>query len=213
MLQFILSATKENEMKYENVILELMSRIQNLEESIKKLDQRLAFYETGDEVIKDNNYGCINKSKYTRTDARNRAIEIIQNLFPDFKVEKAKRSDGSGIKIVNMETNDIRLIKLYHSKSVLNRSGGYEYGYHFVRLEELSKINPKFCLFSIIDIQGRWHFLIFNTADVFDYYEKKKYENYELQLYFSIQGDRAFELRGEEDENVTEHLENWKILC
>jgi hypothetical protein len=139
-------------------------------------------------------------------------MKFIAEQLDSYKVLIANRSEGSGIKIVNMETNSIALIKIYHSKTVQNRSAGYEHGYHIVRLEELARKNPMFCLFSLVDLHDKWHFLVFNTADIFDYYDRKKYDSDELQLYFSIQGNNAYELRGDEREDVTKHLENWEIL-
>ena len=202
-------------MNYEKIILELMSRIQNLEEIVGLHEKRLALIDDCDENL-DVDPGeaeeVSNQERYKRTDARDEAIRILSEKFPDHKVKKALREDGSGINMVDQETNDKLTIKFYFSKMAHNRTQGYEYGYYLVRLKELARVNPKFCLFSMIDSNDELSFIVLENEEMFkSYYEREHNEDDELQLYIRIQGDSAVVSFNDGSEEVIK-LGNWDII-
>ena len=206
-------------MNYEKIILELMGRIQNLEETVGALDQRISLME-GEADERIDSVSVSNPEKITRTAARKEAMDKIQELYPDYYVSTASRSEGSGIKVIKGDSEPKRavIIKFYHSKIYLpnsgltNQSGEYEHGWHIVRLDEVIGSIFDFCLFSMCGSNGRWHFFLFEPDQLGVYNdENRKKRDDELWLNFSVQGDFAYELR-EEKNDVTEHLDNWDVL-
>jgi len=202
-------------MNYEKIILELMSRIQYLEEAIEKLEYRVSQIDViGDERSTETEVN--ENTKYTRTDARNRIISRISEEYPDYSVERASRADGSGIRVINLETGDQYIIKYYHSKTVLNKTEGFEYGDHFIRVRELLDTYPKFCIFSLVDSSDRWYYFIYEIEELLQYHHDRSQAKNDdvMHLYFSIQSDEAFITTGRDvgRENVSKHLDNWSIL-
>lgn len=202
-------------MNYEKIILELLSRIQNLEEIVGLHEKRFAHLDDSGEGLDEDDKEIEEMStqeKYKRNFARDRAIEILREQFPDHEVEKAKRVDGSGINMVNNETNDKLTIKFYFSKTAFNRTRGYEYGYYLVRLNSLALAKPKYCIFSMVDSNDAWSFIVLENEEIFKfYYERGENKNEELQLYIRVQDDRAFILLSDETEEVVQ-LDNWDII-
>ena len=207
-------------MSYERIILELMGRIQSLEETAVALDQRISLIECEeDEHIESDSVSST--EKITRTAARNEAIARIQELDPDYIVEKAKRNEGSGIKVCRYELDakPTVIIKFYHSKIYQPDSGlvkqpdGYEHGWHIVRLNDIMNSIYDLCLFSMCDTNGKWHFFLFSPAQLGIYRDENRAnaKDDELWLNFSVQGDSVYELR-EKKVDVAKHYNNWDVI-
>lgn len=194
-------------MNYDKIILELLSRVQTLEGEMAELKLELAsHYEeyAGDEIE--------GQEEYTRSQARKKAMEIIQSKFPDYVVDKASRKEGSGIKVFKPDTKRPLIIKFYHSKSFEHRSGNFEHGWHVVRIDDVIGTVVDLCMFSMVDTNDNWNFFIFDPDEIGLYTEENRSsEGNVLHLYFSVKDGKAIEVR-EETIDVTDHLNNWDVL-
>ena len=194
-----------------------MGRIQNLEETVAVLDQRLLLVE-GDEDEQDESVNVTSQEKIARKQARQIAIDKIQELYPDYFVGTASRSEGSGIKINKGDALRPMIIKYYHSRvyrpgsGLASQPGDYEHGWHIVRINEVVGSIYDLCIFSMCDTEGKWHFFLFTPDEIGIYNDENRVNRRnELWLYFSVQGDTAYELR-EDKIDVTKHLNNWNVI-
>mgnify|MGYP001288027043 CR=1 FL=1 len=154
-------------MNYDKIILELLSRVQVLEEQMADVKTELA---SRDDYEEDANEGDYGHGDITRSQARDKAIEIIQSKFPDYVVDKASRKEGSGIKVHKPDAKRPLIIKFYHSKSFEHRSGSYEHSWHVVRLNDVIGTIVDLCMFSYVDSHGNWNFFIYepDEAELFE---------------------------------------------
>lgn len=200
-------------MNYDKIILELMSRVQTLEEQMVGVKAELAdlkddeFENSVDES--DNKQG-----DFTRSQARVKAMEIIKSKFPDYIVIKASRNEGSGIKLIKPDINCKKaiIIKFFHSKTYKDKPEDIEHAWHTVSLNEIVASIYDFCLFSIVDKNGDWNFLIYEPDDLVEYEDVNRSADSELfHLYFTVKDGKATEIR-ENTVDVTDHLNNWNVL-
>lgn len=196
-------------MNYDRIILELLNRVQILEEQMAEVKAELSSRDDDFEDEEENEQG-----EFTRSQAREKAIKIIQSKYPNYLVEKASRKEGSGIKVHKPDPSSKRpiIIKFYHSKTFKHRSGEYEHGWHVVRLRDVLGTFIDYCMFSIVDSKGNWNFLIYEPSELGQYYEENRSsDNDILHLYFVVKDGKATEVR-ENTVDVSDHLNNWEIL-
>lgn len=195
-------------MNYDKIILELMSRVQMLEEQMGELKAELQSHKSVDEDEEcDNEQG-----EFTRSQARDKAIKMIQAKFPDYYVEKASRSEGSGIKIIKPDksSDNAIIIKFYHSKTHEHRTS--ENSWHSVNLNEIIGTIFNYCLFSVADKNGDCNYFLYKPAELGIYRDENRSVNNDiLHLYFVVKDGKATEIR-EKTIDVTDHLNNWDIL-
>ncbi len=192
-------------MNYDKIILELLSRVQELEEQMSEVKGKLSSIEIEEELIE------AEQDEFTRSQARDKAIKIIQQKYPDYLVEKASRKEGSGIRVYKPNSKKPLIIKFYHSKTH-NPSGELEHGWHVVHLDNVIETIIDFCIFSLVDSNGKWNFFIYEPEELGWYYKNhRSSENDILHLYFSVIGDKAIETR-ENKVDVSDHLNNWEVL-
>ncbi len=199
-------------MNYDRIILELMNRVQLLEEKVLTHDDWIHSRNDNDEEteeIEDNT-----KGSYTRKQAREMVIDIIQRKFPNYLVTTASRKEGSGIKITKPDLKYKRpiLIKFYHSRSFTHKSGENEHGWHVTKLTDVVGTNVDYCLYSMVDSNDTWSFFIFESEQIGQYHDENRADDGNaLHLYFSVQNGTAKELR-EGTIDVTSYLNNWEKL-
>lgn len=199
-------------MNYDKIILELMSRVQVLEEQMIEVKGELASqkYDEADDSVEEVDG---ESGEFTRSQARDKAMKIIQSKFPDYLVEKASRREGSGIKIVKSDAkaNKAIIIKFFHSKTYEHRLG-FEHAWHTINLNEIIGTIYDYCIFSIADKNGDWNFLLYQPDELGMYRDENRSANSELlHLYFVIKDGKATEVR-ENTVDVTDHLNNWGVL-
>lgn len=193
-------------MKYDKIVLELLSRIQVLEEQMVELKTEIASHE--DYV------SGYEEEEITRSQARAKAIEVIQNKFPDYLADVASRKEGSGIKVFKPDVDAKRplIIKFYHSKSFKHRSGSYEHSWHVVRLNDVMGTIIDLCMFSYLDSNENWHYFIYDPNEIGMYRDENRSGDEEiLHLYFVVKDGKGLEVR-EGTVDVTDHLNNWGML-
>lgn len=188
------------ELNYDKIILELLSRVKDLEDEMAQVKARLTSDVEAEEGLEEG--GGI-----TRSLARERAIQELQKRFPDYLVRKASRKDGSGILLQLPSHKTPCKIKFSHSRV-------YETGHswHTIRLTEIID-EVSYCMFSVVDASDTWHFFIYGTDELKAYNKAHRTVSDAdiLHLYFSVQGGRAIEKR-EDIVDVTDHLDNWQVL-
>lgn len=199
-------------MNYDKIILELMSRVQVLEEKVTDVQSELkSLKDEVDEDLLEEDSGVA--GDFTRSKARDKAMKMIQSKFPDCFVEKASRLEGSGIKIMKPDVGAKRavIIKFYHSKTYEHRSG-YEHAWHTINLEEIIGSIYDYCLFSVVDKNGNWNFFLYEADELGEYRdENRSADSNQLHLYFVVEDGKATEVR-EKTVNVTDHLNNWDVI-
>jgi len=197
---------------YDKIILELLSRVQTLEEQMAEVKSELA--NRYDEHEDDDEEDVARQDEVTRSQAREKAIKIIQSKFPDYLVEKASRKEGSGIKVIKPDIDSKRaiFIKFFHSKTYEHRTGAFEHAWHTVNLNDIIGTYIDYCMFSVLDKNGNWNFLIYEPDELGLYNEQNRSAKSELlHLYFVIEDGKAKEVR-ENTVDVTDHLNNWDVL-
>jgi hypothetical protein len=200
-------------MNYEKIILELMGRIQTLEETTEALDGRLRDLEWSGEA-KGVEMNISNElDSITRNQARERTMEQIRKLDPDFIVEKAARLKGGGI-LVHKPDGSTQIIRYSHSKPhSRSADNSIKFGWYTVAIDEIMDGIYHLCLFSLVDASGKWHYFMFTPDELGMYNETHRSTTSDtLHLYFSVQGDKAFEMR-EEKNDVTAHYNNWSAIA
>lgn len=198
-------------MNYDRIILELMSRVQTLEEEMEEVKSKLS---KRNQILEDEENEEGEQEDYTRSQARNEAIKIIKSKYPDYFVDKASRKEGSGIKIIKPDAGSKRaiIIKFFHSKTYEHRSGDLEHGWHTVKLEDIIGTYIDLCMFSIVDSEGNWNFFMYEPAELGIYNEENRANKSDLlHLYFVVKDGKGLEVR-ENTVDVTDHLNNWNIL-
>lgn len=198
-------------MNYDKIILELMTRIQSLESDVA--DLKIQVHNRYEEDMEDDTIDEMEvQDEYTRSEARQRAMEIIEEKFPEYIVSKATRSEGSGIKVFKPDAKKPLFIKFYHSKSFKHNTGKSSNGWHVVRLNHVIGTVIDLCLFSMVDENDNWNYFIYEPEELGMYNDENRSNRRDvLHLYFSVQNGRATEIR-EEPIDVTDHLNNWDIL-
>ncbi|MNW28054.1 hypothetical protein D3C74_48630 [compost metagenome] len=197
-------------MNYDRIILELMNRVQMLEDAMITMQSRVTLLENDN--CEDLDEGEVfEQDEVTRSQARDKTIGIIKNKHPDFIVEKASRKEGSGIKIHSPNSKKPIIIKFYHSKE--HRTGDLEHEWHVVRLNDVIGTVIDYCLFSFVDLSGNWSYFLYEQDEIGMYYDdhRPNSSNDILHLYFVVNNGKATEER-EEVVDVTDHLNNWHIL-
>ncbi len=198
-------------MNYDKIILELLSRVQTLEEQMAEVKSELA---NRYDEHEDDDEDVARQDEVTRSQAREKAIKIIQSKFPDYLVEKASRKEGSGIKVIKPDIDSKRtiFIKFFHSKTYEHRTGAFEHAWHTVNLNDIIGTYIDYCMFSVLDKNGNWNFLIYEPDELGMYNEQNRSAKSELlHLYFVIEDGKAKEVR-ENTVDVTDHLNNWDVL-
>lgn len=198
-------------MNYDKIILELLSRVQTLEEQVAELKSDLT---SGRELYEDEPVEDVRQGEYTRTQAREQAIKIIKSKYPDYFIEKASRKEGSGIKIIkpDFESKRAIIIKFFHSKTYTDNTSDIESAWHTVNLDDIIGTFIDVCMFSMVDSKGNWNFFMYEPAELGIYNEQNRSgQSNILHLYFIVKDGRATEVR-ENTIDVTKHLNNWDIL-
>lgn len=199
-------------MNYDKIILELLSRVQVLEEEMEKIRSNIV---SKKEISEDESLEVSEEGEYTRSQARNQAIKVIRSKYPDYIVEKAARKEGSGIKITRPDSESKRpiIIKFFHSKTHISKTiGDVDHAWHTVDLDDIMGTFIDICMFSVVDTKGNWNFLMYEPEELDIYNEANRSgKSGLLHLYFVVKEDKATEIR-ENTVDVRDHLNNWDIL-
>lgn len=188
-------------MNYETVILELMSRVQTLEQKVTFLEEQKANYEA-EEQDREN--------KITRSIARQHVMDTIKRIYGYFDVQKGNRAKQADI-ILTVNSGDKKgkelLGKFYYSKSFHD----FPSGWHTVREADLEKNHIDFYIFTI-SYENNFYNFLFSHEELKRYVQKKpKDSSDQYCFYFHVKDDKKTENRNGE-KNVQFNFENWDLF-
>ncbi|WP_121664497.1 hypothetical protein [Metabacillus litoralis] len=192
----------------DSLVLELYSRIKNLENKVEMLEVRLSDNQRSfenEEVNEINNEE--QPKRITRSVARKQAIDKIENLNPSINVKIAKRSDSGDLII---QKNKITLdAKFYYSKSHIKE---HVSSWHTVKEEDIFNDDIDIHIFSV-SYEGEFHTFLFTAQELQNFVKNKESGSAELyHFYFHKHGDQTTEVRdGEKD--VNKFYERWSVVA
>ncbi|MED5076391.1 hypothetical protein P9851_03555 [Geobacillus stearothermophilus] len=199
-------------MNYETIILELMTRVQALEQKVKILEEKNKKYDDVIEMIKNNKdfEEQDEEIKITRSIARQQVMNKIANLYKYLDVKKGNRATRADIILTvnNGENKGEQFFgKFYYSKSHLE----YPAGWHTVKAVDLENDNLDFHIFTVSHEDKFYNFL-FTHEELKQYVQQKKMDSSDqYYFYFQVVNGKAIENRDGE-RNVQSNFENWKMF-
>lgn len=198
-------------MNYESVILEVLGRVQVLEQKVNELEEKNEKYEALIEELKDTDLSDQDEEiKVTRSVARQHAMDKIKKQYSYFDVEKGNRSIKADIVLTvnNGEKKGEKLLgKFYYSKSHLD----YPSGWHTVKEVDLESNHLDFHIFTV-SYENNFYSFLFSHDELRQFVKKKaKDSSNQYYFYFQVVGEKKIENRDGE-RNVQFNYENWDLF-
>jgi hypothetical protein len=190
--------------KYENVILELFSRVKSLEERVQFLEEKLNDYVDMDDQEMEQK----GEQKITRSMARQFVINKINEQYPNLHAIKGNRASGADIIIeVKNNPNKSLKVKFYYSKSYLEHVSSW----HTVSVEDINNNDIDLYIFTVSHQQD-FHTFLFTHSDIKHFVVDKSYGNSNLyHFYFHKKHNKIVEVRDHEKDAST-YYERWEII-
>jgi len=197
-------------MNYETIILELMGRVQILEQKMKEMEGQTEAFE---KLIEENDFEEQDREmKITRSVARKHVMDNISRKYDYLNVQKGNRAKQADI-IVTISSGDNKgeelFGKFYYSKSFHD----FPSGWHTLKESDLEKEHIKFHIFTV-SFENKFHNFIFSTEELKQYVlNKPKDSSDQYYFYFHIKegGNKIVDDRdGEKD--VHRYYENWNLF-
>jgi hypothetical protein len=199
-------------MNYETIILELMSRVQTVEQKVQILEEQNEKYKILIEELKDKGFQeQEEENKVTRSVARQHAMDMIKKRYQYFDVEKGNRATRADIILtVNKGADEGKQLlgKFYYSKSHLDHVSGW----HTVKEVDLELDHLDFHIFTVA-YENEFYSFLFTHEELKRYVQKKvKDSSDQYYFYFQIVAEKKIENRdGERD--VQFNFENWDLFA
>jgi hypothetical protein len=197
-------------MNYERTILEMMERIQSLEEKVAMLEEFNHEVKNMDDEKVD---AMTQESKESgRISSRNEIMKILHDKY-GFNVRKGNRIEGSGIVIsINGKPHNI---KVSYSRSYFDYVNEEVIcsGWHTLFEKEINNQEFPFFIFVVADAENKFHYFIFKRENIINVFDYKVYDSHKrLHFYFRVRKDgRPFELR-EIEKDMSSYYNNWTIF-
>ncbi len=195
-------------MNYETIILELMSRVQTLEQKVLVLEEQKEKYEI---LLEEDGFEEQDRDiKITRSVARQHVMDTIKRKYGYLDVKKGNRAKQADI-ILTVNNGDNKgkeiLGKFYYSKSFHD----FPSGWHTVRETDLEKDHIAFHVFTVA-YDNKFYNFIYSHEELKQYVQKKaKDSSGQYYFYFHVNDGKKTENRdGERD--VQFNFENWDLF-
>jgi hypothetical protein len=189
-------------MKYDKIILEMLRRIQTLEEQVSMLVEKDA----------EKNEEAISETKESgRKLSRLKIIKILSEKY-GLNARKGNRSEGSGV-VVSKDDKSYN-IKVSYSRSYPDYVDDVICaGWHTLLEKEIDNEDFSFFIFVVGDAEHNYHYFIFKREDIIKEFNYKVYDaNRKLHFYFRVKNDgRPVELR-EEEKDMSIFYNNWDVF-
>lgn len=197
-------------MNYETIILELMGRVQILEQKVKDLEGQTEDFER---LIEEDGFEEQNREmKITRSVARQHVMDKINRTYGYLDAQKGNRAKQADIILtINSGENEGEelLGKFYYSKSFHD----FPSGWHTLKDSDLEKEHIKFHIFTV-SFENKFYTFIFSTEELKQYVlNKPKDSSGQYYFYFHVkdEGKKIIDDRdGERD--VHTYYENWHLF-
>lgn len=190
-------------MSMDKIIVELFTRVKELEEKVEKLESIIEISKIEDKEVLE-----AESIKVTRSTSRKYTIDKLSKKNPDFIFDKASRAMGSGIVITDKATGELKKAKFYHS-------GGYNEDFpaswHTLSEDDVNDNTIDYFIFNLED-KGLFYSFIFTSQEIKQYIKGKvKDQNNKYYFYFQIKNGKVLECR-DGDNDVSQYLNRWKIV-
>lgn len=190
-------------MNYEKLMLEIFSRVKELEEKVESLEEKLESLK-----LDNKNEDEEDNSKITRSISREYVINKLGENNSNLIVDKANRAMGSGIVIKDKDTNKTLKFKFNHSKS---HNKAVASGWHTVNEEELINNDIDGFIFNL-EYKKDFYTFIFTTSELKEYVKNKEKDmNNNYHFYFKVQNGMAVDFRDDEVD-VLKYLSRWNLI-
>lgn len=196
-------------MNYETIILELMSRVQTLEQKVKVLEEQKENYEM---LIEEDGFEEQDReTKITRSIARQHVMDTIKRKYGYLDVQKGNRAKQADI-ILTVNTGDKKgkelLGKFYYSKSFHD----FPSGWHTVKEADLEKNHIDFHIFTV-SYENQFYNFLFSHEELKQFVQKKsKDSSDQYYFYFHVNDGKKTENRDSE-RDVQFNYENWDLFA
>ena len=202
-------------MNYEKIILEMLSRIKDLEEKVDMLQDYMNAQENNedDENEELDSENLTQKKKESgRKLSRQEIMRILKEQY-GFNVRKGNRSEGSGI--VATRNGKSYNIKVSYSRSYFDYVNEEVIcsGWHTLFEKEINNPNFTFFIFVVVDAEQKFHYFIFRREDIIKKFNYKVFDvNNKLHFYFRVTKDgKPLESR-ETEKDMSAYYNNWDIF-
>lgn len=189
-------------MSNDSIVLELFSRVQQLEEKVRFLEGRV---ENQPYVYEENDEDQVKQTLITRANSRDYVAERLKRENPGFNIRKACREEGSGLVLTRGQEKEL-ILKYYYSKSFLD----YPSGWHTIDISDLENDNFDIYVFTV-SYKEEYFVFFFTKEELRSYVSKKKLNSTtKYYFYFRIQNNKIVEVR--DDEYDVSHFYNrWNL--
>ena len=192
----------------DKLILELFSRVVELESKVEHLEGIINSSNTNTNVAEDIEVTDTSNSKITRSKSRQYVIDKLKEFNPELIIEKGNRAMGNGIVITDKNNTYLKNCKFYHSKGFHE---DFSSGWHTVNEEDLNDSNIQYFIFNV-EYKGEFSTYIFTRNELKEFIKDKvKDQSNNYHFYFHIKNGKVVECRdGERD--VAKYLNRWDII-
>lgn len=195
-------------MNYDAIILEMMSRVQTLEQKVKVLEEQNE--KPGSLVDEDGFEEQDRETKITRSVARQHVMDKIKKMYGYVDVQKGNRAKQADIILtVNSGENKGKelLGKFFYSKSF----NDFPSGWHTLKSSDLEKTYINFYVFTV-SFEEKFYNFIFSREEMKQYVLKKaKDSSDQYYFYFHVNDGKKVETRDDE-RDVETYFENWALF-
>jgi hypothetical protein len=191
-------------MNYDKIIIEMLGRIQALEEKVSSFMEKDA---------KKNEEAASESKESGRTLARLEIIKILGEKF-GLNARIGNRTEGSGV-VVTSKQGKLYNIKLFYSRSYPDYVNNVICaGWHTLYEKEIDNDGFSFFIFVVGDTGRNYHYFIFKREDITKEFDYKVYDaNRALHFYFRVKNDGSpVELR-EKERDMRAFYNNWDIFA
>lgn len=192
-------------MDYEKIILELFSRVKELEGKVATLENKISSFEKNDNINESTEDG----TKITRSISRRYVMDKLQENNPNFKISKGNRASGADI-ILTTKRKEITYTlksKFYHSKSY---NPDYVSGWITINKNDITNEDIQFHIFNI-EYEKKYYTFFFETVDLLAFIQDKSTDQNDMyHFYFHIKGGKMVECRDDE-KDVSQYYNTWTL--
>lgn len=190
-------------MSNDSIVLELLGRVQKLEERVRLLEGKV---ESQEYVQEEESEERVEQTLVTRANSRDYVSDRLQQENPQFIIRKANREEGSGLILTDAQENKLTL-KYYYSRSFHD----YPSGWHTVDISDIE--NESFDIYAFTVSYQEEYFVFFYTRDELKSFVSRKKLNSSTKyyFYFHIKKDgKIVEVRDNE-EDVSKYYDRWDL--
>lgn len=198
-------------MNYDKIILEMLSRIKDLEEKVSMLqDYQQELQNKDEDEIKTDLLTEKAPKESGRTLTRKEIMNILEEKY-GFNTRIGNRAEGSGIVI--SKNGESLNIKVSYSRSYINNEEILCSGWHTLFEEEINNPALSYFVFVVEDEEGKFHYFIFKREDLINEFEDKVYDvTGKFHFYFRVKHDGSPIESRDIEKDMKTYYDNWEVF-